>query len=409
MVDPLPTAGPRLASEPSDPHHGTPGAVAIDGPVVLAHDWLVGMRGGERVLERLAARYGPAPLMLLVDDGRSHGAAIDACPRQCSFLQRLPGATRRLRRHLLPLMPLAVGRLRPPPCRLLLSSSSAVMKSIRPPADAVHVCYCHSPARYAWDQAADYAVGQGGLVRRLGLAAIGPAFRRWDRRTASRVDVFLANSRHTAERIRRVYGRESIVVPPPVRTDYFTPEAETDREDWLLVVTALEPYKRTDLVIAAAERAGVPLRIAGTGSQAGTLEDLAAAARRRGADIRLLGRVDDEQLRSLYRRARALVFPQVEDFGIVPVEAMACGCPVVAVARGGALDTVTDEVGVLVHEQRSDALAEAIGRLLTTPPSADACRRQAERFSGPVFDAAMDAVIAGALVRGPGVAATLTP
>ncbi len=378
---------------------------AIGGPVVFAHDWLVGMRGGERVLERLVTRYGPGPLMLLVDDGRPHGAAIDACPRHCSFLQRVPGGRGGLRRHLLPLMPLAVGRLRPPPCRLLLSSSSAVMKSIRPPRDAVHVCYCHSPARYAWDQAADYAVGQGGLVRRLGLAAIGPAFRRWDRRTAARVDVLLANSRHTAERIRRAYGREAIVVPPPVRTDFFTPDSTVAREDWLLVVAALEPYKRTDLVIAAAERAGVPLRIAGGGSQAAVLEQLAAAARGRGADIRLLGRVDDEELRSLYRRARGLVFPQVEDFGIVPVEALACGCPVVAVARGGALDTITDAVGVLIERQEVDALAAGIERLLAAPPPAPACRRQAERFSEAAFDAAMDAVILAALGRGPAAVA----
>jgi glycosyltransferase involved in cell wall biosynthesis len=337
--------------------------------------------------------------MLLVDDGRSHGSAIDACPRHCSPLQRIPGGRGRLRRHLLPLMPWAVERLRPRPCRLLLSTSSAVMKSIRLPAGAVHVCYCHSPARYAWDQADDYAVGQGGRVRRAGLAAIGPWFRRWDRRTADRVHQFVANSRHTADRIRRCYGREAIVVCPPARTDFFTPGA-TPREPWFLVVAALEPYKRTDLVIEAAERLGVPLRIAGSGSQHDALAARAAIARGRGVDVQMLGRVDDEELRELYRRARGLVFPQVEDFGIVPVEAMACGCPVVAVGAGGVLDTVDETVGVLVAEQSADAIGHGMSRLIEATPDPATCRRRAEGFSGAVFDAAMDAVIATALAAG---------
>ncbi len=368
----------------------------VPADVVLAHDWLVGMRGGERVLERLAARFGPTDLMLLVDDGRPHAPAIDACPRHVSPLQRIPGGAGRLRRHLLPLMPWAVERLRPRPCRLLLSTSSAVMKSIRPPDGAVHVCYCHSPARYAWDQAADYAVGRGGLVRRAGLAVVGPRFRRWDRRTASRVHVLVANSRHTADRIRRCWGRDARVVAPPVRTDRFTP-GSGPRESWFLVVAALEPYKRTDLAIEAALRLGVPLRIVGDGSQREALAQRAREGRRRGATIDLLGRVDDDELQALYRTAAGLVFPQVEDFGIVPVEALACGCPVVAVGRGGALDTVDESVGTLAGEQTVDAIADGMRRLLERPPDPAACRARAERFSGPRFDAAMDAVVADAL------------
>lgn len=370
------------------------------GEVILAHDWLVGMRGGERVLERLAARYGPTDLHLLVDDGRPHAPAIDACRRHVSPLQRIPGGAGRWRRHLLPLMPWAVERLQPRPARLLISTSSAVMKSIRPAAGTVHVCYCHSPARYAWDQADDYAIGAGGRIRRLGLAAIGPRFRRWDRRTASRVDVFVANSRHTAGRIQRCWGRTAEVVHPPVRTDFFTRDVAVEREDWFLVVSALEPYKRTDLVIEAACLAGLPLRIAGGGSQATALEQQAAAARSNGHDVQMLGRVDDDALRSLYRRARGLVFPQLEDFGIVPVEAMACGCPVAAFGRGGALDTVTAQTGVHFDEQSPSAIAAAMEMLAGDGRSAADCRTWAERFSGPAFDAAMDAVVASALEQG---------
>jgi len=351
--------------------------------VVLAHDWLVGMRGGERVLDRLAQLFGPTDLLTLVSDHRPLSPAIDACRVRCSFLQAIPGASGSLRRALLPLMPLAVSRLRVPPCDLLVSTSSAVIKSLVAPDGAPHLCYCHSPARYIWEQTDDYRRGRGGVIRGAALRAIGGPFRAWDRRTASHVTRFLANSRHTARRIERAFGREASVVHPPVRTDFFTPDADP-KEDFLLVVSALEPYKCTDQVIDAANRARLPLRVVGDGSQA------AALRARAGSSVTMLGRVDDMELRTLYRRARALIFPQLEDFGIVAAEALACGCPVVAFAAGGALDMVDDgRSGILYAEQTVEALLDAIARLSRTDVSPAECRRSAERFAEAAFDARM--------------------
>lgn len=356
--------------------------------VVLAHDWLVGMRGGEQVLDRLCRLFGPTDLFTLVHDGGPLTPAIDECRIHTSPLQRFPKAAGSWRRHYLPLFPWAVGRLRVPPCDLVISTSSAVMKSIRPPAGAKHLCYCHSPARYIWEQSADYATGQGGAVRRAGLWLCGPALRRWDARTANRVDRYVANSSHTAARIERCFHRDAAVVHPPVRTAYFTPDESVEREDFLLVVAALEPYKRTDLVIRAAKQSGRRLKVVGSGSQLESLRALATSGGT-GGKIEMLGRVDDESLRDLYRRAKALVFPQVEDFGIIPVEAMACGCPVVAHAAGGALDSVTADSGVLFEEQTPAAIIEAVERLEREPRDPGACRAQAERFSESAFDAAV--------------------
>lgn len=348
--------------------------------IALAHDWLVGLRGGEFVLDRLARLFGPTELYTLVNDGRPLTDAIDACSVITSPLQHLPGAAGRMRRWYLPLMPWAVERLRVQPCDLLISTSSAVMKSIRPPKDVPHVCYCHSPARYIWEQSDDYMTGSRGGLRRVGLSMIRRRFQHWDRRTASRVTRFIANSAHTAKRIERCFQREAAVVHPPARTGFFTVDETVEREDWLLVVAALEPYKRTDLVIQAANARGLPLRIAGDGSQRAALERMA------GPTVELLGRVSDEQLRDLYRRAAMLVFPQLEDFGIVPVEAQACGCPVVAYDGGGAQETVTEETGVRFAEQTVPSLIQAIERLQHEGRDPSACRRNAERFSEQVFD-----------------------
>ncbi len=352
--------------------------------IALAHDWLVGLRGGELVLDRLARLFGPTDLHVLVSDGRPLTAAIDACRVRTSPLQHLPGAAGALRRWYLPLYPWAVDRLQVEACDLLVSTHSAVIKSIRPPPGAVHLDYCFSPARYLWEQTADYAGGgTTGWLRRAGLSTMREAFARWDRRTADRVTRFVALSHHTAERIRRCWGREAEIVHPPVRTGFFTPDATTPREEFLLVVAALEPYKRTDLVIEAANRGRLPLKVVGSGSQLRSLRALA------GPTVEMLGRVGDEQLRDLYRRARALVFPQLEDFGIVAVEALATGCPVVAYRAGGALDIVTESTGIFFERQTVEALQDALRQMETKTPAAEACRTRALRFSEAVFDRAM--------------------
>lgn len=296
----------------------------------------------------------------------------------------MPGADGPLRRWMFPLYPLAVGQLSArlaedharAPIDLVVSTSSAAIKSLRTPPGVPHLCYCHSPARYAWSQRADYA--QGSLLRRLGLAAYSPWFRCWDRRTASRATLMLANSAHIASRIARCYGREAAVVHPPVRTGFFTPDASVHRERFVFVVSALEPYKRVDAAIDAALRADRPLIIAGTGSDEPRLR-----AKQAGADrlVRFVGRINDDQLRDYLRRAHCLLYPQTEDFGISAVEAQACGTPVVALARGGALDTVDDPAsGLLVPTLES--LPSAIHRVMHNPV---ACRANALRFSEERF------------------------
>lgn len=349
------------------------------------------MRGGEWVLDRLARSYGPTTLYTLVDDGRPLTAAIGACNVVTSPLQRFPGAAGRLRRWYLPIMPWAVERLRVQPCDLVISTSSAVMKSIAPPLGTPHVCYCHSPARYVWDLTDAYATGRRGALRAWGLRRVRGRFKTWDRRTADRVTTFVANSTFTAERIRTAYERDAIVVHPPVRTRFFTLDHTIEREDFLLVVSALEPYKRVDLVIEAANRMNVPLEIAGVGSQDAELRAIA------GPSVTFHGRVDDAALLSLYQRARAFVFPQIEDFGITAVEAQACGCPVIAQRAGGALDSVTEETGVFFDEGSVEGLCAAVEEMQSRAFDAHACRVNAERFGAEVFDARMGAVVDGVL------------
>ena len=359
--------------------------------IVLVHDWLVTVRGAERVLDRFAARYGPTDLYTLVHDGSSLTEAIDACRIHVSPMQRLPGACGSLRRWYLPIIPRMIESMAVRQCDLVLSDSSSVAKSIQVPEGVPHLCYCHSPARYIWDQTEDYAVGARGRLRAAGLRAIRGRFQRWDRETAGRVDHFLANSRHIADRIRRCWDRDSTVVYPPVRTNYFTNDPDVEREDWFLVVGALEPYKRTDVAIRAAVDGGHAIKVVGGGSQ---LESL---RRESLPGVEFLGRISDEDLRMLYRKARALVFPQEEDFGIVAVEAQACGCPVIALARGGALETITSKSGLFVDRQTSDAFSDAMEESHRWQIQDVECRRNAERFSCAVFDEAMDKEVLNAL------------
>jgi glycosyltransferase involved in cell wall biosynthesis len=369
--------------------------------VALAHDWLCGYRGGECVLNSLADlishAHEPAGMYVMFDDRRPLTPAIDSWSKVRSRLSLIPGANGGLRRWLLPAYPAAVADLsrrlgrshQEKPIDLLLSTSSAAVKGLRPPAGVPHVCYCHAPARYVWSQSDQYA---GGL-RGLGLGALGPWFRRWDLESAKNVTQFVANSRHIASEIGRCFGREAIVVHPPARTEFFTlPPDACGRANFWLLVGALEPYKRVDLAIEAANRAGHELWIVGEGSMREKLETLA------GKTVHFLGRVDDHELRGLYQRARLLLFPQIEDFGIVAVEAQACGLPVVARRAGGALDSVIEgETGCFFDEPTAESLLEAVGRAPNPSAAFDACRRNAERFADARFKREMAAVVSGAL------------
>jgi glycosyltransferase involved in cell wall biosynthesis len=352
--------------------------------VALVHDWLTGMRGGEKVLEQLAALFPGAPIYTLFHFPGSVSAALESHPIHTSFLQRAPGIRDHYRRYL-PLFPAAIEEFDLAGFELVVSSSHCVAKGIIPPPDGFHLCYCHTPMRYAWDQEHAYFPRRRGPVARLRALTLS-ALRAWDAASAARVDRFVANSSFVARRIRAFYGREAEVVPPPVAVDFFTPAPASDggaatEPGYALVVSALAPYKRIEVAIEACERAGIELRVAGDGPERTRLARLA------GGRARLLGRVDDAALRELYRGARLLLQPGVEDFGIASVEALACGTPVVAAARGGVLDVVEDGRHGVLYDDRggAGALAAAIDKAARIRFNALDLRRRAESFAAGLF------------------------
>jgi glycosyltransferase involved in cell wall biosynthesis len=351
--------------------------------VALAHDWLTGMRGGERVLEWLCRGFPRAPITTLIHDPARISAEINAHPIRTSWLQRVPGITRRYR-WFLPLYPAAVAGLPVPEADVLISTSHCVAKSLRVRPGARHLCYCFTPMRYAWLFHDEY-LGRNPLKRAL-AAPVLAGLRRWDRATAARVDRFVTLSRHVQDRILRFYGREADVVYPPVDVDFFTPGGAEEPDDFDLIVSALVPYKRVDLAVRVYTQLGRRLKIAGTGTDFVALKNIA------GPTIEFLGWQGDEQLRELYRRCRLLVFPGEEDFGIVPLEAHACGRPVVAFAKGGALETLVEgETAVFFREQTEPALAAAVQAAAARRWPREVIRRQAERFAPQHFIAGLAA------------------
>ncbi|MDX1630534.1 MAG: glycosyltransferase [Thermoanaerobaculia bacterium] len=308
--------------------------------VALVHDWLTGMRGGEKVLEEIGDLVPEAPIYSLFHFPGSVSDRIEAHPIRTSFLQRAPFVRRHYRRYL-GLFPAAVESFDLTGFDLVVSTSHCVAKGIVPGPEAVHLCYCFTPMRYAWDQEHVYFPRRRGLTARI-RGLILSRLRVWDVASNPRVDRFLTTSSFVAGRIRRYYGREAEVVPPPVDTGFFHPAEPGEREDYCLAVAAAVPYKRLDLAIRACQRLGLQLRIVATGPDRRRLEGIA------GPETRFLGPIPRDELRTLYRKARCFVQPGIEDFGIASVEALACGTPVVALARGGVLDIVEDGVhGVL--------------------------------------------------------------
>jgi len=360
--------------------------------IVLVHDWLTGMRGGEKVLEMLCEMYPGADLLTLVHVKNSVSPSIERLRPRASILQRLPGISR-FYRYCLPLFPAVIEQFDLDQYDLVVSTSHCAAKAVVKTGRARHLCYCFTPMRYAWDQFDAY-FGEA-QVGSLANRALRPALRalaRWDAATAGRVDRYVAISQHVASRIRRYYNRDARVIYPPVDTGFYCPDATTP-ENFLLIVSALVPYKRIDLAIDACRLGGIPLRIAGDGPERERLMKHAAA---RKADVEFLGPVSNEDIRSLYRRSSAVLLPGEEDFGIVPVEAQACGRPVIALGRGGALETVIDGVtGVLVRDSSPEAFAAGIARAQQIRFDPVAIRSHATQFDRSVFAQSIKIAIEG--------------
>ena len=354
----------------------------------LVHDWLTGMRGGERVLEEIAGLFPDAPIYTLFHFEGSVSERLESRTIHTSFLQRAPLLRRHYRRYL-GLFPAAIESLDLTGYDLVVSTSHCVAKGIVPGPETPHLSYCFTPMRYAWDQEAVYFPRRRGAVARI-RGQILSRLRTWDVAASPRVDDFVTISRFVAARIRRYYGRDATVIPPPVDTDFFRPAAEPpSARGYCLAVAAAVPYKRLDLAIEACERAEIDLRLVTTGPDRSRLERLA------GPRTRVLGPVSREELRELYRGARCFLQPGVEDFGIASAESLACGTPVVALGRGGVVDIVEDGVDGVLYDAPPDAsdearaLSQAIDRSGHLRCNPGDLHRRASRFSTERFRSAL--------------------
>ncbi len=344
--------------------------------VALVHDYLLVMRGAERTFAAIAELYAEAPIFTLLYDEQGTDERFAGRSLSTSPLQRL-GAGQSSFRRLLPLYPWAVGRLALPACELVLSSSSAFAHGVRVPPGAIHVCYCYTPFRYAWYEQ-ERAVSEVPAPLRALLRAELGRIRRWDLEASRRVDAYIAISELSRERIRRYYGREAVVIHPPVETERFRPGEPGEA---LLLVSELVAHKRLDVALEAARRARVPIRVVGSGPAREALEAAYPEAE-------FLGRAGDAELAELYASARAVVVPSMEEFGIVAVEAQAAGRPVIAAAAGGALETVLDgQTGRLVPLGDVAAFAQAMLSIEQLDFDPAHAVQNAERFSVAAFKA----------------------
>ena len=348
------------------------------------------MRGGEKVLLSLARLYPEAPIFTLLHVKGSVAPELESREIRTSFVQHLPAVAKRYR-HYLPLFPRAAESLDLAGFDLVFSSSHCVAKGVRPPPGALHLSYCHTPMRYVWDRYDDYfGPGRVSPLARLAIRPIAARLRAWDAKSSVRVHHFAANSAYVAGRIRRYYGREAEVILPPIDTGFFSPAPEgTPRgEAYDLIVSALAPYKRLELALDAYRGSGRRLRIVGTGPEEQRLRALAPR------EAEFLGWVDDLRLRELYRGCRAVVMPGVEDFGIVPMEALACGRPAIVFGEGGGAETVTHgRTGVVFHEPTARALRQAVDSLDSMGFSTITLRARAEQHSREAFESRFGAFV----------------
>jgi glycosyltransferase involved in cell wall biosynthesis len=346
--------------------------------VAIIHYWLVGMRGGEKVLEALCEMYPSADIFthvyvpeMVSDKIRQHRIVP-------TFINSLPFAATMYKKYL-PLMPLALEQLDLRGYDLVISSESGPAKGVIPSAEAVHVCYCHTPMRYIWNMYHDYRQSAGWLARHM-MPSLTHYLRMWDVMSAARVDSFVANSTTVARRIKRYYGADATVIHPPVDTGAFSPLAASETGDYFLMVCELVPYKKPDLAVRAFNELKLPLVVIGGG------EMLAEVRRLAGPTVKIMGSQPFDVLKRHYAKCRALIFPGEEDFGMVPVEAMASGRPVIAYGRGGALETVSAGLsGIFFEKQTVEDISSAVGRLSGLEIDPQRIAAHARRFDRDQF------------------------
>jgi glycosyltransferase involved in cell wall biosynthesis len=358
--------------------------------VAIVHYWLVAMRGGERVVERLLRLYPGADLFTHVYDPAAMSATIREARVTTSFINRLPFAKKAYQCYL-PLMPMALEELDLTGYDVVISSESGPAKGVMTAPGSLHLCYCHSPMRYIWDHYHQYRNSTNPLAR-LAMSMTYHKLRQWDVTSAQRVDRHVANSHFVAQRIRKFWRREADVIHPPVDIDLFTPSRDVG--NGYIWVGQLVPYKRPDLAVEAFNRNGLPLTIIGRGKMSSELRRMARP------NIRFIERLGFNELRQAYAECRAMVMTAQEDFGIAPVEAMASGRPVIAYGSGGALDTVVPgSTGLLFHRQDAESLIDAVDEMETLFGQFDpnATMRHARQFSSENFDRKIAALIASAL------------
>ncbi len=349
--------------------------------VAIIHDWLTGMRGGEKVLEVICELYPEATLFTLLHNQGAMSPTIETMEIRTSFVQNLPFKEDRYR-YYLPLFPRAVESFDLSGYDLVISSSHCVAKGAKPVGRALHICYCHTPMRYVWDQYEEYfGKGRADVVTRTAMSLIAPGLRTWDVKSSARVDFFVANSENVARRVERYYSRAADVIHAPVDSAQF--RVTEGPSMYYLMVSALVPYKRIDLAIDAFNDLGERLVIIGSGPDEQKLKARAAS------NIEFLGWESDESLAKFYAGCKALIFPGVEDFGIVPLETMASGRPVIAYAAGGALETVVGSgdkpTGVFFRKQSVDELKQAVKEFESRQFDPHAIRKHAEKFDRKRF------------------------
>jgi len=345
--------------------------------VALIHDWLNGMRGGEKVLEIFCELFPEAPIYTLHHEKEKLSSFLQEKKIETSFIQKLPWRKTKYR-YYLPLFPLAIESFKLDNFDLIISLSHCAAKGIIPPKNAVHLCYCFTPMRYAWDFYLDYFSKTIFPVRLL-IKYTLKYLKRWDLKTNERIDSFISISQNIAAKIKKYYARDSIIVYPPVDTDFYQITEEL-KEKFFLIISALVPYKKIDIAIKTFNELNLPLKIIGSGPEKNRLQQQS------GPNIEFLGWQSNEKIKTYYNQAQALIFPGEEDFGIVPLEALSCGCPVIAYAKGGALETLLDKkTGVFFHKQDKNSLKEAVAVFHKMNFDRNILRNQALKFSKQKF------------------------